>query len=405
MYSPIPKQAGDKLYFVGNALAPGISLDQINPVNLNTYPLGKVYFRSLEIKDFSLSENISNIKKLSLKYFQNKINIETGVIDFYSEGKNYIRYKLEVSGKTANWQYVPSKSVIHYEELQPGNYKLTIQASNAANEFKGPEKILLINISAAFWNTWWFRLVITAIAAFIIVNIFQQRIKKIRRDAFTKNQLKDLEMKALKAQMNPHFIYNALNSIQALVANDKKEEGIHYIGSFSRLLRQVMDNSDNNVISLDKELETIDLYIQLEALRLDMQLQYKKIIPENIVTEFEKIPPLILQPFVENALWHGLSNKQGEKEIKITVKIKDGWLLCDITDNGVGRTKALQVKNNIATFHQSKGIDITYKRLLDFNEDTSIDPVQFFDLYDSEKNASGTCVTVYIKRKSGLSSL
>ena len=94
----------------------------------------------------------------------------------------------------------------------------------------------------------------------------------------------------------------------------KESEGIHYIGSFSRLLRQVLSNSENNIIGLDKELETIGLYIQLEALRLNMQLQYKKFIPENIVTEFEKIPPLILQPFVENALWHGLSNKQGEKE-------------------------------------------------------------------------------------------
>jgi len=84
-------------------------------------------------------------------------------------------------------------------------------------------------------------------------------------------------MKALKAQMNPHFIYNALNSIQALVANDKKTEGIHYIGSFSRLLRQVLDNSENNVISLNKELETIGFYIQLETLRMDMQLKYKKV--------------------------------------------------------------------------------------------------------------------------------
>ena len=210
-------------------------------------------------------------------------------------------------------------------------------------------------------------------------------------------------MKALKAQMNPHFIYNALNSIQALIADDKKEQSIHYIGSFSRLLRQVLNNSEDNVISLDKELETINLYIQLEALRLNMQLQYKKIISEDIVIEFEKIPPLILQPFVENALWHGLSNKQGEKEIKINISIQDNWLLFDITDNGIGREKAQQLKNNAAAFHQSKGIDITYKRLIDFNENASVVPIEFFDLYDAEKNASGTRVTVRIKRKTATS--
>ncbi|MDQ6764104.1 MAG: histidine kinase, partial [Bacteroidota bacterium] len=252
IYSPIPAKAGSNLYFVGNSLAPEVNLVEINPGKLNSYPAVTVYFRSLEIRDFSssLSADINDIKKLSLKYFQNTINIETGVIDYYSKGKNYIRYKLEVGGKAAGWQYIPLKSIIHYEGLLPGNYKLIIQGSNTANEFNGPEKILLININAAFWNTWWFRLIIIGVAAFIIVNIFRQRIKKIRHDAFIKNQLKDLEMKALKAQMNPHFIYNALNSIQSLVANDKKTEGIHYIGSFSRLLRQVLDNSENNVISL-----------------------------------------------------------------------------------------------------------------------------------------------------------
>lgn len=206
-------------------------------------------------------------------------------------------------------------------------------------------------------------------------------------------------MKALKAQMNPHFIYNALNSIQALVANDKKNEGIHYIGSFSRLLRQVLDNSESNIISLDKELETIGLYIQLESLRLDMLLDYKKNIPENIVTDFEKIPPLILQPFVENALWHGLSRKEGEKEIIITVGLNADWLICDITDNGIGREKASELKNSPSAIHQSRGLDITRKRLIDFNDDELVAPIEFFDLYDDEKNPTGTRVTIRIKRK------
>jgi LytS/YehU family sensor histidine kinase len=209
----------------------------------------------------------------------------------------------------------------------------------------------------------------------------------------------------MKAQMNPHFIYNALNSIQALVANDKKREGIFYIGSFSRLLRQVLDNSENNVISLDKELETVGLYIQLEALRLDMYLQYEKFIAPDLVPEFEKIPPLILQPFVENALWHGLSRKEGEKEIKISVSAKGIWLICDITDNGIGRAKVQELKNNSIALHESKAIEITRKRLFDFNEDNLTSPIEFVDLYDSENNACGTRVTIRIKQKGSLSSV
>ena len=164
-------------------------------------------------------------------------------------------------------------------------------------------------------------------------------------------------------------------------------------------MRQVLDNSENNVISLDKEIETVGLYIQLESLRLDMQLQYKKNINEDIVTEFEKIPPLILQPFVENALWHGLSRKAGIKEIIISFNIKDDWLICNITDNGIGRQKAMELKSLSLLSHQSKAIDITRKRLIDFNDTAIIPPIEFIDLHDSNNNPSGTQVIVRIRRK------
>lgn len=395
------KDTRGNIYYCGGVY--GVGFNKINPLNFN-HTVSSVYLRSLAINQqpFRLKASIDHTDTLTLKYNQTKIEIETGIIDFYSRGKSRIRYKLESNAVQADWQYAPYYYTIRYDGLQPGSYKLVLQASNASNEFNGPEKILLINISPAFWNTWWFRLLIIAVASWIIVSIFQARIKKIRRDAFIQNQLKDLEMKALKAQMNPHFIYNALNSIQALVANDKKEEGIRYIGSFSRLLRQVLNNSESNIISLDKELETIDLYIQLESLRLDMQLQYKKIISQNIVAEFEKTPPLILQPFVENALWHGLSRKEGKKEIIINVSENNYWLICDISDNGIGRAKAMEYKNNSAILHESKALDITMKRLTDFNNDTSVPPIEFFDLYDGEKKPSGTRVVVRIKRKTGL---
>jgi ligand-binding sensor domain-containing protein len=388
--------AGNSLYIWGIG-----GLDRINPDKIKeNYPPSFAYFKSLQVneKPFLLPDDINSTQTLSLRYNQNRISIETGIIDYYTKGNNSIRYKLD--GVNNQWQIAPANYVIRYEQLPPASYKLVMQASNAAGEFNGPEKSLLINISPAFWNTWWFRLLVIVIASYIIVTIVKGRIQKIRSDAFIQNQLRELEMKALKAQMNPHFIYNALNSIQALIANDKKTESIHYIGSFSRLLRQVLENSENNIISLDKELETIGLYIQMETLRLDMQLQYTKHIPKEVITEFEKTPPLILQPFVENALWHGLSRKQGKKEIEISVRVKDDWLLCDITDNGVGRTKAQEWKSNSALFHQSKGIEITRKRLTDFNEDDEVSPIEFFDLYDDKKNPCGTHVTVSIKRKS-----
>jgi len=332
-----------------------------------------------------------------LNYSQNSLGIFFNAIDLSTSNSNP-EYSYKLLPLDTSWSIPSRTKSVSFAQLPAGKYQFLVRAKDMASGWSKPA-VFRFMITPPFWNRWWFRIIILAIAALIIVSIFRARVKKIRGDAFIENQLKELEMKALKAQMNPHFIYNALNSIQALVASDKKEEGIHYIGSFSRLLRQVLDNSENNVISLDKELETIGLYIQLESLRMDMQLHYKKIIPENIVTEFEKIPPLILQPFVENALWHGLSRKEGDKEIKITVSLNAAWLVCDITDNGIGREKAEEWKNNSVAIHQSRGIDITRKRLIDFNEDELVAPIEFFDLYDDKNTPSGTRVTVRIKRK------
>jgi ligand-binding sensor domain-containing protein len=332
-----------------------------------------------------------------LDYDQNSLGIFFNAIDLSTSNSNP-EYSYKLLPFHASWSIPAKTKSVSFAQLPPGKYQFIVRAKDKASGWSKPD-VFRFTITSPFWNKWWFRLIVIAIASSVIVSIFRARVQKIRQDIFIKNQIKELEMKALKAQMNPHFIYNALNSIQALVANDKKTEGIYYIGSFSRLLRQVLDNSENNVISLDKELETVGLYIQLEALRLDMQLQYKKNIAEDIVTEFEKIPPLILQPFVENALWHGLSRKEGEKEIIINVKIKDNWLVCGITDNGIGRKKEQEWKASSVLSHQSKGIDITRKRLIDFNEDNSVLPIEFSDLYDLENNSCGTSVTLHIKRK------
>lgn len=335
----------------------------------------------------------------SMKYDQNSIGISFNAIDLSISNSNP-EYSYKLLPLDTSWS-IPSKTKsVSLTQLPAGDYTFIVRAKDKASEWSKPA-VFEFSIKQPFWNEWWFRLIIITIAAAIIIGIFRARIRKVKSDAHIDNQLKELEMKALKAQMNPHFIYNALNSIQALIANDKKIEGIHYIGSFSRLLRRVLDNSESNAIGLDKELETIDLYIQLESLRLDLQLQYTINIDKNIVAEFEKIPPLILQPFVENALWHGLSRKEGTKQINIAISLEGNWLVCNITDNGIGRKKAQELKSSSLVVHQSKGIEITLKRLKEFNNSNWVAPIDFFDLYDAERNPLGTKVVLHIVRKSG----
>ncbi len=337
-----------------------------------------------------------------LHYNQNSLGISFNAIDLSIASSNP-EYSYRLLPVDTFWS-TPSKSkFVSVAELPPGKYQFLVKAKDRASGWSSPA-IFSFTIRPPFWDLWWFRLAAIALAAFIIINIFKARIQRITNEALVENQLREMEMNALKAQMNPHFVFNAINSIQALVANDKKMEGIHYIGSFSRLVRQVFDNSEKNLISLDKELETVGLYIQLETLRLNMELDYTRNIPDNVVPEHEKIPPLILQPFVENALWHGLSNKAGRKEININVYIKDQWLLCDITDNGIGRAKAMELKKRSPLIHLSKAIDITRKRLTDFNGAVNKSPIEFTDLFDKENNPCGTKVTLRIKRKAADSS-
>ena len=164
MLSPYRSASGD-IYFSGGAFGKGF--DRIRPDKFVSPP-SHIYLQSLQINQnpFPLSTGINNLQELSLRYFENKITIETGIVDYYSKGKSHIRYKLEGGEiKIASWQYAPEYYTIRYEELPPGKYTLSIQASNASDDFNGPVKTLLINISPAFWNTWWFRTIAILFAA------------------------------------------------------------------------------------------------------------------------------------------------------------------------------------------------------------------------------------------------
>jgi LytS/YehU family sensor histidine kinase len=196
--------------------------------------------------------------------------------------------------------------------------------------------------------------------------------------------------------MNPHFIHNALNSIQSLILNNQSTEASHYISKFAKLLRQVLENADKNLISFDKELYSLQLYVDLEKLRMNMKIDYKEQVDKNILTSEIKIPPLILQPFVENALWHGLSRKEGDKKITVTITEKDDWIICEITDNGIGRKKAAESYKTFPEGHLSKAVNITRQRLADFNQSPGTEPVSFIDL-EKDDEALGTTVIIRIK--------
>ena len=332
-----------------------------------------------------------------LKYNENTLQIHFTGISFTSSAEFLYSYRLE--GLDTSWSNPSPSSFVLFAKLEPGKYEFSVKCRTKNSKWS-EASVFSFTIGYPFWDTWWFRSLAIAMVASLIIAFFRNRVKKIKLQALINNQLTELEMTALKAQMNPHFIYNALNSIQALVVEGRKDEAVHYIGTFSRLLRQVLENSERNVITLQKELQTLELYVSLDALRLNMQPKFSLHIDKNIQTDSEKIPPLILQPFAENALWHGLSKKDGDKKIDIAISVDDDWLICTIQDNGIGRVKAATLKTQSTVHYQSKAIAITTKRLADFNGDKRRSPIVFEDLLAGDGTPAGTKVTLYIKRKS-----
>ena len=374
----------------------------------------KINFNSstpeIGIEDIQLNQKTTNWKNYTdslygywqmpvkpfLKYNENTLQINFTGISFTSSAEFLYSYRLD--GLDTSWSNPNSSNFVLFAKLLPGKYTFSVKCKTRNSNWS-EAAIFSFTLGHPFWETWWFRLLIIAMAASLIIVFFRNRVKKIQQKALINNQLVELEMTALKAQMNPHFIYNALNSIQALVMDGRKDESVYYIGTFSRLLRQVLENSERNVITLQKELQTLEHYISLDALRLNMQPVYSLDIDKDLQVDSEKIPPLILQPFVENALWHGLSKKEGEKKLNITIAVDKDWLVCTIQDNGIGRANATALKTENSVQYQSRAIAITTKRLTDFNEDKNRSPIIFEDLIAADGSAAGTKVVLYIKRK------
>jgi two-component system LytT family sensor kinase len=174
------------------------------------------------------------------------------------------------------------------------------------------------------------------------------------------------QLTALRAQMNPHFIFNALNSVQQYILQGNVDQANKYLSKFSRLQREVLNHCDQNFITIEKEIEMLQLYLQLEQLRFQDNFNYTITVADDIDVNEIRLPPMMLQPFVENAIWHGLMPKQGSRRVNIDFSLpSDDFLHCTIRDNGIGRAAAARLKkdNVAATTHQSKGLRLVFERL------------------------------------------
>ena len=207
----------------------------------------------------------------------------------------------------------------------------------------------------------------------------------------------DLEMLALRSQMNPHFIFNCLNSINRFVLRNDTEAASGYLTKFSKLMRMVLENSKQPLIPLEEEVKCLELYIQMEQFRCKNAFTYYIKYHDGVNTEEAMIPPLLLQPFVENAIWHGVNPKDGDGKIGIEFFQKEEALYCVVRDNGIGRKKASELRSQLSENHKSMGLQITKERLAIIEEQQNKEsPVEIEDMYDENGKAAGTKVTIRI---------
>ena len=209
--------------------------------------------------------------------------------------------------------------------------------------------------------------------------------------------LAESQLMALRAQMNPHFVFNCLNSIQECIVTQKYGEASKYLNKFSKLFRMVLNNSGKNLVSLQEEKEVLELYLELEQMRFEKSFSYELIVDEELEIEDTLIPSMLLQPYVENALWHGLMHKEGDRHLLIKfTRLNDETFQCTIQDNGIGRQRSYELKaqQSKAKRHESKGLKISKDRIEVLQKQGHHATLSIMDNYDSSGRAAGTEVII-----------
>ncbi len=306
-------------------------------------------------------------ENLDLKHNQNHLTFHFTGISHSNPDK--VNYRFILENFDNDWSPVSKSSTATYSNLPPGTYTFKVIANNKyGNWSETPSEISFI-ISPPFWMTWWFYLLSAIATALISVGIYNWRMSVIRRKMLTKRVIQKskmlvLEQKALNASMNRHFIFNALNSIQYYINKEDKKSANNYLTNFAKLIRKNLDDAQSSLISLSDELERLELYLSLENMRFKNKFDYEINVDKDLDPSVIKIPSMLLQPFVENSIWHGIlpMDKKGIVSINI-VKGENEELKLQIEDNGIGVDTSIRRKANQRKDHTSKGTQITRGRI------------------------------------------
>lgn len=344
----------------------------------------------------------SGLSNISLPYSGNRVTVNFDAICYDTPKELRSYYRLIGNEGDSSWHNINTSQIV-LENLAPGSYKLQIKAEMPKQQRYSAIQTLSITINKPWWQLGWVIISAILFLLLMIYMVYRWRITIIRKreseKAALKQQMAELEQTALRSQMNPHFIFNCLSSIQQLVLMGNKEEANDYLVKFSRLIRKTLELSAKSYISLAQEKDYLSEYLVLEQLRMPNGFDFNFSIDHNIDQYKTEIPNMMLQPIVENCLRHGIKHlKNGKGKIEITVHQVNRCIRCIISDNGVGRSKTTDTF--VLTPHKSYGMDIVQKRLTGFPDYT---PNNYFlqieDILGADNIVMGTRVTLQLPFK------
>ncbi len=337
------------------------------------------------INDF-YANGVKTTSLADLAFEENNLRVNFSYLNYGHKNGVVIYYRLNQDA----WIAVNEKERdVYFQALAPGKYVLRFKVNG-----KEVDEKVIINIAVPIWKAWWFYLILLSLIITSLAIYFTAKTKLYTREIKLLNEKIDLEkslgksvLTSIKAQMNPHFFYNALNTIQAFIFTNDKLSANNYLAKFSKLTRLVLEMSEKEIVGLNEEIDSIKMYLDLEKMRFGKKIDYQLLV-ENIPNpEMIELPPMLVQPLVENAVKHGLLHLNGLGFLKITYRKNGDLLIVEVDDNGIGREKSATLKNNLTKKHDSFAIKANQTRLdiLNAGRADNFYTLEIIDKYEREE--------------------
>ncbi|HEY4874723.1 MAG TPA: histidine kinase, partial [Puia sp.] len=360
------------------------------------------------ITEASVANNFIPLYKNGEKNIEITSGVHLFTVDFSLVNYNFIsgnRYFYRLLPLSKAWQQNLNGHLSFYD-IPPGKYTLEVKGYSEFDRVSSTFDSLRIEVEPFWWQSWWFKLFSVMLVSAIIFLLVRRRIINIRKQAAIlqqqtsfKQKIAETEMQALRAQMNPHFIFNSLNSIENFMMKNDKRMASDYFNKFATLIRMILESSRNELIPFSTDVEAMQLYIDLEQLRFNNKFSYHTVLDPELLNGDYRVPSLLVQPYLENAILHGIAHSDKQNlHIILSAFLENDFIKYTIEDNGVGRKLAAQYNRQNKPNHKSVGLEITKERINIFNEPLNGSPnVHIIDLTGDDDIPNGTRVEIKIK--------